>query len=68
MPQPEVITLAHWKGKKKKKNRVAGQISRQATGKRPGAPNGQSAPDKMKPHTTRKTISGRTIQSSDFMN
>ncbi len=38
-----MITLAHWEGKKKTL-RAAGQISRQATGKRPGAPNGQSAP------------------------
>ncbi len=45
MPQSEIITLAHWEGKKKKKkHRAVGQISRQATGKRPGAPNGQSAP------------------------
>ncbi len=43
MPQSEMITLAHWEGKKKT-HRAAGQISRQATGKRPCAPNGQSAP------------------------
>ncbi len=49
MPQSEMITLAHLEGKKinnnnneKRKNRAAGQIICQATGKRPGAPNGQS--------------------------
>ncbi len=53
MPQSEMITLAHLEGNifclikyeyKIKKNRAVGQISRQATGKRPGASNGQSEP------------------------
>ncbi len=51
MPQSEIVTLAHWEGKKIKiiliiliKHRAAGQIHRQANEKRPVAPNGQSAP------------------------
>ncbi len=53
MPQSEIISLWHIGKAKKikykiiqnKNHRAAGQISRQATGKRPGAPNGQSVPD-----------------------